>query len=389
VRRRPAARLPLVLGAAALGVGVLAAPASADTGVPPAAPVVAPSTAGPISVGTPMTMAIAPGSTADQVYGYAWTWQSPSNVPTYSSLPACGSDEGPGGIHFVCGSAVTLRVSPEDPPFGQFTVWAFDAAGHRSAGTTTQVNTLSDATALYPVTHQWTTDQYWTVPALADCGPGALTVACVPDTAGVDDRHSNGADPLLLPSGVTWDGSGAGVPGVLTFGGGNALPAGTLRTVVDPRQSFTVGAWLTPTGTGVMTAVAEGVGRTGFELGLSAEGSWQFRLRSGAATAAAVAGARAMTGLPVYVAGVWDAVNHEVRLYVDGSLAGVTRFAPHGGSAALGGVTVGGRLSTAGFTERWRGQVGNPVVAQAALTGMDIGLLSYESFFPGNDGGLD
>lgn len=389
MRRRS---FPLILGAAALGIGVLASPASADTGAPPAAPVVTPSTTGPVAVGTPMTMVIAPGSSADQVYGYAWTWQPSPNAPTYASLPACGTDEATGGIHFVCGASARLRVSPETPPFGRFTVWAFDAAGHRSAATTTTVSATSDVTALYPVTHQWTTDQYWTVPAPADCGPDALTVACVPDTAGVDGRHPNGADPLLLPPGVAWDGSGGGVPGVLTFGGSDAVPAGTLRTVVDPRQSFTVGAWLTPTaapaGT-AETAVAEGLGRTGFGLGLSADGRWQFQVRASSGTATAVSGPTAGVALPVYVSGVWDAVNREVRLYVNGSLAAVAGFDPHGGASALGGVTVGGRLSSAGYTERWTGQVGNPVVSQAALTGDQLGQLSYEGFFPGGDGGLD
>src|SRR6185312_14835481 len=89
-------------------------------------------------------------------------------------------------------------------------------------------------------------DQFWTVPPAAECGAGGSTVGCVPDTAGVDAQHPNGARPLLLPPGVTWDGSGVGVPGVLTFGAGNRLPAAALGAVVDTRQSFTAAAWLTP-----------------------------------------------------------------------------------------------------------------------------------------------
>jgi hypothetical protein len=387
-------RVVVPLATAALGVACLAAPAAADPALapPPAAPVVTPSTTDPVDVGTPMTMSIAPGSATDQVYGYAWTWQPSSNAPTYDALPPCGTD---GAIHFVCGSSVTVRVSPEEPPFARFTVWAFDASGNRSAASTTEVNAFDDVTARYPVTHQWTTDQFWTVPPAADCGPGRLTVDCVPDTAGVDARHPNGARPLLLPPGVTWDGSGGGVPGVLTFGPGSRLPAGTLGTVVDTRQSFTAGAWLTPSASPAgapATALAqEGLGGTGFGLGLSADGSWQFRVHGASGDAVASAPGTAFPGFAAYVAGVADAINHEVRLYVNGGLASVAGFTPATGHALDGAATVGGRLVRTGVVaERWTGQVGNPVLAQASLSGRAVSSLSSESFFPGlPDGGLD
>jgi hypothetical protein len=345
---------------------------------------VTPSTTGPIDVGTPMTMAIAPGNAADQVYGYAWTWQSSSNAPTYASSPACGS-VGSGGTHFVCGSSMTLTVSPEAPPSAQFTVWAFTASGQRSVGTTVVVNTVHDAATLYPVTHQWTTDAYGAVPPAADCGSGGFTVHCVPDTAGVDAQHPNGAHPLLLPPGVTWDGSGDGVPGVLTFASGNRLPAGTLGSVVDTRRSFAAGAWLTPSGSPAgapATAVAEeGPSGTGFRLGLTADGHWQFRVH-GSNEAVAVASFVTSPCVAVYVAGVADAVNHELRLYVNGGLAGVAAFTPAPGHSPDGVVTVGGRVGRAGVAEPWVGQVGNPVLVQAALPDVDLSRLSLESFFP-------
>jgi hypothetical protein len=388
-------RVVLPLATAAVGVACVvapaaaAAPAPAPTG-PPTAPVVTPSTTDPVAVGTPMTMAIAPGSAADQVVGYAWTWQSSSNAPTYSTLPSCGSGDATGGIHFVCGSSVTVRVSPEEPPFAEFTAWAFDASGNRSVASTVAVSAVHDVVALYPVTHQWTTDQFGTVPAPADCGAGGVPVECVPDTAGVDDPHPNGAQPLLLPAGVTWDGSGGGVPGVLTFGSADALPARTLGAVVDTRQSFTAGAWLTPTAAlagAPATAIAQaGAGGTGFELGLTADGRWQLRVH-GSGEAAAVAASGTSAGVPVYVAGVADAVNRELRLYVNGGLASIAGFTPAKGQAPDGVATVGGRMVRGGVAERWTGQVGNPVLAQASLAGMDISMLSSESFFWG--GGLD
>ena len=383
-------RVVLPLATAAVGVACLVAPAAAAPvpAGPPTAPVVTPSTTGPVSLGTPMTMTIAPGSAGDQVFGYAWTWQPSSNAPVYASLPSCGSGDATAGIHFVCGSSVTVRVSPEEAPFGRFTVWAFDASGHRSTASTTAVDAVHDIAALHPVTHQWTTDQFWTVPPAAECGAGGSTVDCVPDTAGVDAQHPNGARPLLLPPGVTWDGSGVGVPGVLTFGSGNRLPAAALGAVVDTRRSFTAAAWLTPNALSgaPATAIAQaGPGGTGFELGLAADGGWQFRVHGSGE--AVVTGSAASPGVPVYVAGVADGINREVRLYVNGTLASVAGFTPAKGHSPEGVATVGGRLARSGLAEPWTGQVGNPVLAQASLTGTDISMLSSESFFWG--GGLD
>jgi hypothetical protein len=168
------------------------------------------------------------------------------------------------------------------------------------------------------------------------------------------------------------------------------VPAGTLGAVVDTRQSFTAGAWLTPSASPAgapATAVAQrGRGGSGFELGLSADGRWQFRVH-GADEAAVVAASPTSPGVPVYVAGVADAVNRELRLYVNGTLASVAGFTPARGHAPDGVATVGGRPARTGVAEPWTGQVGNPVLAQAALTGLDVSLLSSESFFWG--GGLD
>jgi hypothetical protein len=338
-----------------------------------------------------MTVALAPGSPGDQVYGYAWTWQPSSNAPTYGSLPACGSGDATGGIHFVCGSSVTVTVSPEEPPLGQFTVWAFDASGDRSTASTVTVDAFDDIAALQTTTHQWGTDQFGGVPAASDCGAGGFTVECVPDAAGVDAQHPNGAHPLLLPPGVTWDGTGGGVPGVLTFGSGNRLPAGTLGSVVDTRRSFTAGGWLTPSavpaGASATAIAQEGPNGSGFGLGLTREGHWQFRVHSKSGEAVVVAGLGVMPGTQVYVAGVADAVNRELRLYVNGGLAAIAGYTPATGQSPGGVATVGGRLARSGVGEPWTGQIGNPVLAPGSLTGIDLAQLSNETFFWGD--GLD
>lgn len=386
-------RLALLAGTAALGVGLLAAPASAGT--PVAEPVITPSTTGFVEVGTPMTMTITPGSPSDHVYGYAWTWQGASGAPMFSPLPPCPSADpaaANAGIHFVCGSTVSIQVSPEEP-VDQFSVWAYDAQGNASPTARVTVSGPHDVTALYPVTHQWTTDQVGTVPAPATCGVAPLTVTCVPDTAGVDAQHPNGSRPLLLPPGTQWDGAGSpyGVPGVLTFGPAST-PAGTVAPVIDTHSVFTAAAWLTPTvspsGTPATGLAQEGPAGDGFELGLTADDHWQFRVHTASGVASAVAPWTTMPGGPAYVAGVWDPINREVRLYLNGSLVAVTGFAPHGTRAPEGPATVGARLSLHGVAERWTGQIANPLLAQTELTRVDQSLLAYEMFFPGGNSDL-
>ena len=97
-----------------------------------------------------------------------------------------------------------------------------------------------------------------------------------------------------------------------------------------------------------------------------------------------VAPGTASPDVQVYVAGVADAVNHELRLYLNGGLASIVGFTPATGNAPDGVATLGGRLAGTGLAERWTGQVGNPVLSQAPLTRDGIAQLSNESFFPGS-----
>ena len=369
-------RVLLPLTAALLIGAGLATPAAAEPvpAAPPAAPVVTPSTTEAVAVGAPMTMTISPGS-ADSVHGYAWTWHPSPSGPVYSGLPACGTNDATSSVRFVCGSTVTLRVSPPHP-VASFTAWAFDASGNRSAKATVEVDTTYDVEALHRVTHQWTTSQGDVVPPAADCAPGPRVIDCLPDTAGVDALHPQGDRPLLLPPGVTPD-------GVLTFRHRNRLPAATLGAVVDTRQGFTVGGWLTTTATGVpATAIAQtGSGGAGFELGVTAGGQWQLRARSASGTAVATAPNPTTTGIPVYVAGVADAGLGELRLYVNGELVAVDGFTPARGGAFDGPVTVGGRPALTGISRPWVGQIGNPVVAQAPLPRIALSALATDTFF--------
>jgi hypothetical protein len=99
----------------------------------------------------------------------------------------------------------------------------------------------------------------------------------------------------------------------------------------------------------------------------------------------AVAGPTAAIGQPVYVAGVWDAVNRELRLYVNGSLAANQGYSPPANPTADQGLTLGSAWFNGGVVDRWNGQIGNPVVVQAPLTATQIFQLQTGGFFPGLD----
>lgn len=389
------ARLPLAAAAAAVAaVAAVAVASPAAAAALPTAPVVTPSTTATVTVGTPMTMTVQPGSDSGAVYGYAWTWQRSAGAPTYTSLPSCRDDDATGGVHFVCGSSVTLRVSPEDTPFASFRVWAFDAAGDRSPVTAVQVSTLAPTESLYPVAHQWTTDQFGMLPPPSTCDAGGAELTCVADTAGVDDTHPAGAFPVPVPAGVTWDDSGswAGVVGVLNFGADSATPMHSAPGVVDTAKSFTVGAWVTPTeaaGSAPETAISGlGLAGTGFELRLNTAQQWEFSVHGPGTRGTVVAPATYLPGNPVYVAGEWDAVNQELRLSYNGSTAAVSGYRPLPVPGSRTTVTIGSRLAQGTAVDRFTGQIGNPVVVQAPLTPFQLSMLQFGAFFPGSDADL-
>jgi hypothetical protein len=578
---------------------------------PPSAPVVTPSvpTTDTLTVGAPVTVTLGQAAAADNVVGFAYTWQPSVNAPTYSSLPACGNDSQAGGIHYVCGSSATIQVAPEEAPQAKLTVWAFGSASARSAPTTLTWSTVAaDPNTLYASAHQWTTDLGGPVPA-AQCLSGSATVSCLADNNVPDLDQPSGQWPIAIPSGVTlgdssapapvtfiagaaaenqglntvtltvpagvttsqfgvvtvataengmtpgatlpgwtvrddqalpagestsssyiftrlggqkagdvltvtmpensgatmaavwydtggrdvqavgpiWDTNAKNLPTVTwpaasytgtadvllvaasrtaggptigapagaaidyqqfitttwngggifghaedvppttyaaTWNGGvvshnlNALqlvlanpapiatggPVGTLTfgpasttpmisepgVVVDTTKSFTVGGWLTPTAaTGLyQTAVSErGQTNSGFSLQLDPQMRWTFAMvptnQSGGVRATAAS--TAAIGQSVYVAGVWDAVNHEVRLYLNGSLAATQGYWPPANPTADQGLTVGSGWSNGAVVDRWNGQIANPVVAQAALTSTQIFQLQTGGFFPSLD----
>ena len=82
---------------------------------------------------------------------------------------------------------------------------------------------------------------------------------------------------------------------------------------------------------------------------------------------------------------MWDAVNHELRLSVNGGTPSTTRYRPLPVPGWRTTVAIGSRISQGVSVDRFTGQIGNPVVVQAALPTSQLQQLQYGIFFPGSD----
>ncbi|RBY76601.1 hypothetical protein DQ239_13765 [Blastococcus sp. TF02-09] len=338
-----------------------------------------------VSVGTPMTVTLAQRSAADNVVGFAWKWGTSANAPTYTALPACGSDSQAGGIHYVCGSTATITVAPVDAPVGELTVWAFGEAKARSAPTTLRWSTMAQSPDnLYATAHQWTTDAGGPVP-LAECDSTSTPVNCVADNNPHPDR-ATGQYPIAVPEGVT-----LGAEGTLNFASTAKTPMMSAPgVVVDTTKSFTVGGWMTPTVASTLhqTAISErGQTSSGFSLQLTPERKWSFVVSATTQNNAgrATVGTPITLGVPVYVTGVYDAINHELRVYQNGVLSATRAYRQPAGPTASLGFTLGSGFANGVAGDFYTGRIGNPFVVQGVLTPQQIQDVSSGGFFPGLD----
>jgi len=196
-----------------------------------------------------------------------------------------------------------------------------------------------------------------------------LPVAGLPSLAGNWPVHrtetgvladsSTYARPVTLRGGYSWQtGQGGGdavhLDGAANTGGQTSGP------VVHTNASFSVMAWLRLEDTGDWrTALSQaGVGYSGFELRYDMlSRKWAFVMRTSDADDAtehlALSNTIAQVGVSTHVAGVYDHQAGELRVYVDGRLAG--RAAHRSTWDATGPFTIGYR-NFYGFTpSRWLG----------------------------------
>lgn len=158
--------------------------------------------------------------------------------------------------------------------------------------------------------------------------------------------------------------------------------------VIDTTKSFTASAWLYPSNSQVSgrtyAAISEsGATNSGFSL-LDSNGTWLFCVsdQSVPATRTCALGPTAAIGKWSYVTGIYDSVNHQLRVLVGYSTTpvGVDPYtAPSGASSVTGSLLIGSGLASNAPAYQWNGQIDDPTVFQGVLDTNQLLNLYYQS----------
>ncbi|MFJ1969229.1 LamG-like jellyroll fold domain-containing protein [Streptomyces sp. NPDC087903] len=198
-------------------------------------------------------------------------------------------------------------------------------------------------------------------------------------------------DPVGSHSAAAETGTAARAGSGVTFGG--PAPAGTGSTATvsldgsghgfltsntpatDLRKTFAVSAWVRPAETGRNMTVAsqDADGTSGFSLGLRHQDA-------GAAWSFAIGGARVAGGVPetgewAHVLGLYDAETRQARLYVNGHEVGTAVEATP--AQAAGAFQIGRARGSAGYRDRWQGDVGDVQVHDRVVVPNEAAELAY------------
>ena len=141
---------------------------------------------------------------------------------------------------------------------------------------------------------------------------------------------------------------------------------------VTAGSSFTVGAWVKPSGPGTVLS-QEGTADSSVFLSAAADGTWQFGINTAGTTAAAYAAGDAASwraGVWTHVVLTYDASTGRLVLYVDGVRADtvrVTGAATVNGPFVLGANQAGGALGS-----YFHGEIVRVAAFNKALTGQEV-----------------
>ncbi|MFC6020040.1 LamG-like jellyroll fold domain-containing protein [Plantactinospora solaniradicis] len=170
-------------------------------------------------------------------------------------------------------------------------------------------------------------------PAPPIAGWGLQTYPGVDQAAALADGQPAPTDSPLTASNVTWANGVRMVNGQTATFNGSSSAATTAARVVDTTGSFSVAAWVrldAIPNADVKVAVQEGPDAAGFDLGVRRVGTpftpyWSFLMKDNSAQSSAsraVVSTAAITAADVgrwtHLAGVYDATEKKIRLYVNG-----------------------------------------------------------------------
>ncbi|WP_186316154.1 LamG domain-containing protein [Catellatospora sichuanensis] len=224
---------------------------------------------------TPVALATAAAATATAV-GYGRTavdWvadqqQSAQLSFTGSTATTLSSTSGPLVCKGMAGAPVLSggKLAAVLTQAGQ--AGCFDLTATGSAVTATRADDLAtwfNAITTTAADHSW---------SLADTPAGASTGTAV--TTASDSVYTGTARPLTATAGATWNVTAGDTftPSVALDGVSGSLA--TTASAVATDGSFTVSAWVKPTGQPGTVLSQDAVNKTGFELSSTAGNAWQF-----------------------------------------------------------------------------------------------------------------
>jgi hypothetical protein len=353
----------------------------------PAAPTVTAS--GPLStdpnsfdgtVGSSVESVTVSSVAADTAYGYIYGVFRSTATVVFPTNPQCGTSVN--GFTVACGSQlgapITMSVAAVDST-STFIAVTFDAAGNALSAPSQQNFYAQRDIAAAQAGHAWLPD----VSAVPSSGCGQATV---PDSA--DPAHAT-PQPLTLTGGVCWAADTPLPPppvGGLHFDGTNSTAI--TGPLLDDTKSYTVAAWVYSTGTDTSryyTAVsARGATDSAFYLQRASSQTWRMCVRSQSTPVIMGCASSLTNAVPVlpawiFLVGVYDAVNHQIRLIVssDGSASTpfVAAYTQPGSAEQLPIVVGGARSASNDTTNNWQGDVVGPMVMPGIASSTQIALM--------------
>jgi len=336
------------------------------------------------------TVTVVPAASSDDpVYAYSYG-MFPGNGVSFGSYGDC-STPNVGAYSFRCGglgSGVPITITPIDN-MSTLGIAVWDAAGNEAtvtdangnpvAGYASQTFWASDDRSTTRVGHQWLTSSY----------TGSMACTAASTLADLPAPDTTASDMTVAAGHACWTTSAVHpdpVP-VLRFDGSAAsVSTGAAPKLIDTSGSFTAGAWVNVS-SGAPNAETfldqEGTNESVFFLQFvkDAQGLGHFSFCMSNSDATSYDGncvTRSETPLAntwYFVAGEWDATNHQMRLYVSDT-TGTTNTPAVGYHSSSWNATVKARVGAdrIGSTQRYfKGMVCDPFIDSGVLDGNQLG----------------
>ena len=164
----------------------------------------------------------------------------------------------------------------------------------------------------------------------------------------------------------------------------------TSRQAVDTLASFTVSAWVQPVAASSSPRyhsimAQSGAVNSGFYLQEIPGGFMRFCIRTQAGTPTldcATASSVTPDGTWVFVTGIWDSANSQVRLVIGAAAqpaAVASHVKPSGDASATGVLTVGSAMSSGATVNQWSGLIAAPTIFPGVADSYQLANLYFRS----------